>query len=157
MVLVRFPSTVRAETRMSGMSRSLSRFRFERMLKELASKEGRGTELISLYIPPGRRISDVIAYLREEWGTASNIKSKTTRKNVQDAIVRVMERLKLFKEVPETGLCIFCGTIPTDKPGVGRMELYVVVPPEPINIYLYRCDQRFIPVSYTHLTLPTKA
>jgi len=144
LVLVRFPSTVRAETRMSGMSRSLSRFRFERMLKELASKEGRGTELISLYIPPGRRISDVIAYLREEWGTASNIKSKTTRKNVQDAIVRVMERLKLFKEVPETGLCIFCGTIPTDKPGVGRMELYVVVPPEPINIYLYRCDQRFI-------------
>ena len=129
---------------MARSSASLSRFRFERMLKDLASKEGRGTELISLYIPPGRRISDVTSYLRDEWGTASNIKSKTTRKNVQDAIIRVMERLKLFKEVPENGLCIFCGTIPTNKPGEGKMELHVLIPPEPINIYFYRCDQRFI-------------
>jgi len=114
------------------------------MLKELASLEGRGTELISLYITPGKRISDVMAYLRDEWGTAVNIKSKTTRKNVQDAIVRIMERLKLFKEIPETGLCIFCGTIPTNKPGVGDMVDYMVIPPEPINVYFYRCEHRFI-------------
>jgi peptide chain release factor subunit 1 len=114
------------------------------MLKELASLEGRGTELISLYITPGKRISDVMAYLRDEWGTAVNIKSKTTRKNVQDAIVRIMERLKLFKEIPETGLCIFCGTIPTNKPGVGDMALYTVIPPEPINVYFYRCEHSFI-------------
>ena len=139
-----FSLNIRVEGHMSETSASLSRFRFERLLKELASLEGRGTELISLYITPGKRISEVMAYLRDEWGTAVNIKSKTTRKNVQDAIVRIMERLKLFKDIPETGLCIFCGTIPTDKPGIGYMVLHTVIPPEPINVYFYRCEHAFI-------------
>jgi peptide chain release factor subunit 1 len=109
----------------------------------LAEKEGRGTELISLYVPPGRRIHEVMANLREEYGTASNIKSRTTRKNVQDAIDRVSQRLKLFKEPPENGLVIFCGAIPRNGAGSEKMETYVLVPPEPINVYFYRCDARF--------------
>ena len=109
----------------------------------LASKEGRGTELVSVYVPPGKQISDVINMLRDEYGTASNIKSTTTRKNVMDAIVKVQQRLKLFKEAPEKGLVIFCGAIPQNGPGSERIETYVIVPPEPIHIYLYRCDARF--------------
>ncbi|MEM2465049.1 MAG: peptide chain release factor aRF-1 [Candidatus Bathyarchaeia archaeon] len=128
---------------MNSKRTSLEMFRLKRILETLASKEGRGTELISLYIPPGRQISEVISMLREEWGTAANIKSTTTRKNVQDALVRVMQRLKLFREVPETGLVIFCGAIPQGGPGSERMEIYVIIPPEPINIYLYRCDSKF--------------
>jgi peptide chain release factor subunit 1 len=112
-------------------------------LEVLASKEGRGTELISLYIPPERQIHEVMANLREEHGTASNIKSRTTRKNVQDAIERVMQRLKLFKQPPPTGLVIFCGAIPQNGLGSERMETYVLVPPKPINVYFYRCDSRF--------------
>ncbi|MBS7640686.1 MAG: peptide chain release factor aRF-1 [Candidatus Bathyarchaeia archaeon] len=128
---------------MSSRRTSLEIYRLKKILETLASKEGRGTELISLYIPPGRQISEVMSMLREEWGTAANIKSTTTRKNVQDALVRVMQRLKLFKEVPETGLVIFCGAIPQGGPGSEKMETYVIIPPEPINIYLYRCDSRF--------------
>jgi peptide chain release factor subunit 1 len=109
----------------------------------LASKEGRGTELISLYVPPGKRISDAITNLRDEYGTASNIKSTTTRKNVMEAIVKVQQRLKLFKEPPENGLVIFCGAIPQNGAGSERIETYVIVPPEPIRVYLYRCDARF--------------
>jgi peptide chain release factor subunit 1 len=109
----------------------------------LASKEGRGTELVSLYVPPGKQISDVINTLRDEYGTASNIKSTTTRKNVMDAIVKVQQRLKLFKEPPENGLVIFCGAIPQNGAGSERIETYVIIPPEPIHIYLYRCDARF--------------
>jgi len=109
----------------------------------LASKEGRGTELVSVYVPPGKQISDVINMLRDEYGTASNIKSTTTRKNVMDAIVKVQQRLKLFKEAPENGLVIFCGAIPQNGPGSERIETYVISPPEPIHIYLYRCDARF--------------
>jgi peptide chain release factor subunit 1 len=118
-------------------------FRLRKTLDALASKEGRGTELISLYVPPGKQISDVINMLRDEYGTASNIKSTTTRKNVQDAIVKVQQRLKLFKEAPENGLVIFCGAIPQNGAGSERMETYVIVPPEPTHIYLYRCDARF--------------
>jgi peptide chain release factor subunit 1 len=112
-------------------------------LNTLASKEGRGTELVSVYVPPGKQISEVTNMLRDEYGTASNIKSTTTRKNVQDAIVKVQQRLKLFKEAPENGLVIFCGAIPQNGAGSERIETYVIIPPEPIHIYLYRCDARF--------------
>jgi len=122
---------------------SLELFRLKKILSILASKEGRGTELISLYIPPGKQISEVMNMLREEYGTAANIKSTTTRKNVQDAIVKVQQRLKLFKETPETGLVIFCGAVPQNGAGSEKIETYVIIPPEPINIYLYRCDSRF--------------
>jgi peptide chain release factor subunit 1 len=115
----------------------------KKTLNMLASKEGRGTELISLYVPPGRQISDVMNTLRQEYGTASNIKSTTTRKNVQDAIVKTQQRLKLFKKVPRNGLVIFCGAIPQNGAGSERIETYVIIPLEPISIYLYRCDSRF--------------
>jgi len=122
---------------------SLELFRLKKTLNRLATKEGRGTELISVYVPPGKQISDVLNTLRDEYGTASNIKSTTTRKNVMDAIVKVQQRLKLFKEPPENGLVIFCGAILQNGPGSERIETYVISPPEPIHIYLYRCDARF--------------
>lgn len=122
---------------------SLELFRLKKVLNNLANKEGRGTELISLYVPPGRQISEVMNMLRDEYGTASNIKSTTTRKNVQDAIIRVQQRLKLFKKVPENGLVIFCGAVPQNGAGSEKIETYVIIPPEPIHIYLYRCDSRF--------------
>ncbi|MCD6529965.1 peptide chain release factor aRF-1 [Candidatus Bathyarchaeota archaeon] len=128
---------------MSVKRTSLQKYRLRKAIEYLKKKEGRGTELISLYVPPGRSISEVVNMLRQEYGTASNIKSTTTRKNVQDAIVKVMQRLKLFSRVPENGLVIFCGSIPQNGPGSEKIETYVIVPPEPISIYLYRCDSRF--------------
>ena len=124
---------------------SLELFRLRKTLNALSGKEGRATELITLYVPPGKQISDAINMLRDEYGTASNIKSNTTRKNVQDAIVKVQQRLKLVKDPGENGIVIFCGAIPQEGggPGSERMETYVIVPPEPIKIYLYRCDSRF--------------
>ena len=98
-----------------------------------------------MYVPPGKQISDAINMLRDEYGTASNIKSTTTRKNVQEAIVKVQQRLKLFKDPGEKGIVIFAGAIPQEGggPGSERMETYVITPPDPIKIYLYRCDSRF--------------
>jgi len=122
---------------------SLERFRLKKALDTLTRKEGRGTELVSLYVPPGRQLSEVANMLKQEYGTASNIKSTTTRKNVQDAIVKVMQRLKLFRQVPENGLVIFCGAIPQNGPGSERIETYVIYPPESIQVYLYRCDAKF--------------
>ncbi len=124
-------------------SRSVELFKVKRLLDTLASKRGRHTELISLYVPPGRQLSEVIGVLRQEYFTASNIKSRTTRHNVQDAIERVIQRLKLIGRTPPTGLVVFCGAIPQNGPGTERMETYVIVPPEPIDVYLYRCDSRF--------------
>jgi peptide chain release factor subunit 1 len=115
------------------------------MLNALASKEGSHTELITLYVPPGKQISDALNLLRDEYGTASNIKSNVTRKNVLDAIVKAQQKLKLFKDPGENGIVIFTGALPQDGggPGTERMESYVIVPPEPIRVFLYRCDSRF--------------
>ena len=124
---------------------SLELYRLRKTLNMLASKEGSHTELITIYIPPGKQISDAVNLLREEYGTASNIKSNVTRKNVLDAIVKVQQRLKLFKDPGEKGIVIFAGALPQEGggPGTERMETYVIIPPEPIKIFLYRCDSRF--------------
>ena len=123
---------------------SVTLYRFKKLIKELESKVGRGTELISIYIPPKKPISEVIGYLRQEYATAANIKSKTTRKNVRDAIESAIQRLKLFDRAGPTGLIVFSGAVPQDGgPGSEKIEVYHIVPPEPINILLYRCDSRF--------------
>lgn len=118
------------------------KYEFKRQLEELRSKQGKGTELISLYIPHDKRISDVIAYLRDEHGSAANIKSKSTRTNVQSALESIMSRLKYYKEPPENGMIIFTGAVSIggDKQA---MESIVVVPPQPITSFSYRCGSSF--------------
>ncbi|EHP88846.1 peptide chain release factor aRF-1 [Methanotorris formicicus] len=118
-------------------------YTFKKTLQELKNKKGKGTELISLYIPAGRRISDVAQYLREELSQSSNIKSKSTRKNVQSAIEVILQRLKLLKDPLEKGVIIFAGMVPRGGPGTEKMETYVLVPPEPIKTFIYRCDSQF--------------
>jgi peptide chain release factor subunit 1 len=123
---------------------SVKRYKLTKMINELSSISGHGTELVTVYIPPRRPVFDVISQLRNEAGTASNIKSDLTRTHVQDALSRTIEQLKLFKETPENGLIIFCGAIPNEK-GIGKekIEIYPVIPPKPVQISLYRCDDHF--------------
>ncbi|MGC8584655.1 MAG: peptide chain release factor aRF-1 [Thermoplasmata archaeon] len=118
------------------------RYDFKRDLEELMKYEGRGTELISLYVPPNRPISDVLNYLKEEYSQSSNIKSKTTRKNVMSAIESMMSRLRLYKMPPPNGLAMFIGTVPY-KGDQTQMVTYIIEPPEPVQSLIYRCDSRF--------------
>ena len=128
---------------MSTKVDSVRLYRVRKLISELASKEGRGTELVSLYVPPKKPIHEVIANLREEWGTAGNIKSDTTRNHVQDALTKTMQRLKLYRTTPDNGLVIFCGALPTNGPGSEIITLSEIVPPKPVNSYLYACDDHF--------------
>ena len=123
---------------------SVKRYKLMKMLNQLSKIAGHGTELVTVYIPPRRPIFEVIGQLRNESGTASNIKSDLTRTHVQDALSKTVEHLKLYRETPENGLAIFCGAIPNSK-GIGneKIELYSVLPPKPIQINLYRCDDHF--------------
>ncbi len=128
---------------MSTKPDSVKLYKVRKLISELASKEGRGTELVSLYVPPKKPIHEVIANLREEWGTAGNIKSDTTRNHVQDALTRAMQRLKLYRTPPETGLVMFSGALPTNGPGSEVINVYEIVPPKPVTAYLYQCDDHF--------------
>ncbi len=118
-------------------------YEVKRTLKELSSKKGRGTELVTVYIPPDRQISDVVKHMREELSQSANIKSKQTKKNVQSAIEVIMQRMKLFPRAPERGLVLFVGMIPKGGPGTEKMETYMFEPPEPVQTYIYHCDSTF--------------
>ncbi len=119
-----------------------ARYDFKKAMQEIVDLRGRGTELISVYIPPHKQISDVTAYLRNEYSQSSNIKSKSTRKNVTSAIESIMSRLKTFNTVPENGLVLFCGEVAAGGDQT-RMVQYVLEPPEPMTAFLYRCDSTF--------------
>jgi len=120
----------------------LQKYEFRRSLEEVRKLTGRGTELISLYIPPSRQISDVANYLRSEYSQSSNIKSASTRKNVQSAISSILSRLKNFKQPPENGLVFFVGhrSIGADQTD---MVQFVLEPPDPVPTFIYRCDSKF--------------
>ena len=118
-------------------------YEVKRELKRLSTVKGSGTELISVYIPPGFPISEEVAKLRDEHGQASNIKSKTTKLNVQGALEKLMQYLRLYKMPPKNGLAVFCGNISKEqaKPNI---ELFSMEPPQPIKANIYRCDSAFL-------------
>ncbi len=125
---------------------SVKLYKLRKTLEELSDKSGRGTELISLYVPPKKALHEVINGLREEQGTADNIKSDLTRTHVVDALSRVIQRLKLYKKAPDKGLVMFCGALPPEGGGpIGSevIKLYELEPPKELQTFLYRCDDHF--------------
>ena len=122
---------------------SAEMYELKKKVEELKKFRGRATELVSLYIPAGYDLNKVMQQLREEYGTAQNIKSKSTRKNVLGALERAMQHLKLYKQTPPTGLALFVGNV-SEQEGVSDIRVFAVVPPEPLNVRLYRCDQTFV-------------
>ncbi|HPS90544.1 MAG TPA: peptide chain release factor aRF-1 [Methanothrix sp.] len=119
------------------------KYEFKRLLDNLRSKTGRGTELISLYIPPDKQIHDVTSQLREEYGQAANIKSRVTRLSVQGSLESAMARLKLIPKAPPNGVVIFIGSVDA---GANKTEMYsaAMEPPDPIVTYRYHCDSSFL-------------
>jgi|AGTN01.2.fsa_nt_gi peptide chain release factor 1, archaeal and eukaryotic forms len=118
-------------------------YEFRQQLEHIKQKEGRGTELISLYIPASKPLADVASYLRDEYGSAANIKSKQTRSNVQGAIDSILARLKFYKSAPENGLAIFCGALPIGGDRY-QIESIVIEPSQPIQSFSYRCSSNFV-------------
>ena len=123
-------------------SESLQKYEFKQSLERIKNHRGHATELVSLYIPPDRKIHDVQSYLRNEASQSANIKSKSTRKNVSAAIESIMSRLKMYKNPPENGMVFFVGHVAKGG-NQTTMVQEVVVPPEPVPAFLYRCDSGF--------------
>ncbi|MCQ2977233.1 MAG: peptide chain release factor aRF-1 [archaeon] len=118
-------------------------YEFKKTLKELSEKKGKGTELVSMYIPPDKQLSDIGKQMRDELGQSANIKSKSTRKNVQSAIEVIIQRIRMFSQPPANGLVLFVGMIPKGGPGTEKMETVVFEPPEEVQTYWYICDSTF--------------
>ena len=125
---------------------SVKLYKIRKTLEELSNKSGRGTELITVYIPKGKQLHEIINSLQQEQGTADNIKSDLTRNHVVDSLGKVVQRLKMYKKTPERGLVVFCGALPPEEGGpLGSevVKVWEIDPPKDLNQYLYRCDDHF--------------
>jgi len=117
-------------------------WKVKKLIKSLQKARGNGTSMISLIIPPGDQVARVSKMLADEYGTASNIKSRVNRLSVLGAITSVQHRLKLYTKVPPNGLVVYCGTIVTDE-GKEKKVNIDFEPFKPINTSLYLCDNKF--------------
>ena len=125
---------------------SVKMYKIRKTIEELSKISGRGTELITVYIPKGKQLHEVITILKEEQGTADNIKSDVTRTHVVDSLSKVVQRLKLYKKTPERGLAVFCGALPREEggpPGSEVVKAFEIDPPKDMQTFLYRCDDHF--------------
>ncbi|KAJ1672103.1 translation termination factor eRF1, partial [Spiromyces aspiralis] len=114
----------------------------KKLIKSLEAARGNGTSMISLILPPKSQLPQVNKMLADEYGTASNIKSRVNRLSVLSAITSTQQRLKLYSRMPKNGLVVYCGTIITDE-GKEKKVNIDFEPFKPINTSLYMCDNKF--------------
>ncbi|RPB25306.1 peptide chain release factor eRF/aRF subunit 1 [Terfezia boudieri ATCC MYA-4762] len=122
--------------------KNIETWKVKKLVKRLEAARGNGTSMISLIIPPKDQISRVAKMLAEEYGTASNIKSRVNRQSVLSAITSTQQRLKLYPRVPPNGLVVYCGEVITAE-GKERKINIDFEPFKPINTSLYMCDNKF--------------
>ena len=117
-------------------------WKIKKLIKSLENARGNGTSMISLVIPPKGQIALNQRMLTDEYGTASNIKSRVNRLSVLSAITSTQQKLKLYNKVPPNGLVLYCGDIITDE-GKEKKVTFDIEPYKPINTKLYLCDNKF--------------
>ncbi len=115
----------------------------KKLVRELSSCRAPHTEFVSVYIPQGYELTKIIQHLAEEQGTASNIKSATTRKNVQGALERMIQHLRTIGRTPPNGLAVFSGNVAAAE-GRQDFKVWSIEPPLALNVRIYRCDKQFV-------------
>lgn len=115
----------------------------KRFIKNLQKYKGRHTELVSVYVPAGYQLVKIIQHLQQEQGTAENIKSAATRKNVIGALERMIQHLRVVGQTPANGLAVFSGNV-DEREGKVNIQVWSIEPPSPTNLRIYRCDKNFV-------------
>jgi peptide chain release factor subunit 1 len=122
---------------------AVTRQELKELLEKLEDHKGSHTEFISVYIPSGYDVNAVQRQLESEKSTAKNIKSTSTRKNVTDALEKIVRYLKGLKRTPENGLAVFCGNV-SQVDSQDDLQLWDIEPPTPLKVRMYRCDKDFV-------------
>ncbi|THD19671.1 Eukaryotic peptide chain release factor subunit [Fasciola hepatica] len=120
-------SGANGETEFSQADKNVEMWRIKKLIKSLEAARGNGTSMISLIIPPKDQITRIAKLLAEEYGTASNIKSRVNRLSVLSAITSVQQRLKLYNK----------------DDGKEKKVNIDFEPFRPVNTSLYLCDNKF--------------
>lgn len=95
--------------------------------------------------------------LTEEISQSSNIKSPTTRKNVQGALRKLINFLKQINfKIPKTGLVVFAGNV-SETEGRTEIKLFTIKPVQELKVKLYWCDSSFHLEPLKEMATPKKA
>jgi peptide chain release factor subunit 1 len=121
---------------------SIDKYHLQKYIKNLKSKKARHTELISVLVPAGYELTKVIQQLSDEAGTASNIKSASTRNNVIDALQKLIIHLRGVGKTPPNGLAAYSGNV-AEREGDYDFLVTSIEPPMSLNQKIYRCDKDF--------------
>jgi peptide chain release factor subunit 1 len=78
-------------------------------LKLYQNVKSTGTSLVTLLLPKNYQISIARQSIKNEYSTASNIKSRTNRLSVQRALRSIQHKLKAMNEIPATGMALMAG------------------------------------------------
>ncbi len=116
---------------------------FKEFIEKIDSIRGRHTELVTVLIPAGYNVNNVIKQLEAEKSTATNIKSRTTRNNVIEALDKIIRELKTGPQEYPNGIALYCGNTSQEE-GQTDIEFFHIEPPKPLNTRTYRCDQEFV-------------
>ena len=101
-------------------------WKVKKLIKSLEAARGNGTSMISLIIPPGDQISRVSKMLADEYGTASNIKSRVNRLMLQISFANLkLHRIQILLHINSSRLSVL-GAITSVQ---HRLKLYTKVPP----------------------------
>jgi len=123
---------------------NIVQFKVKRLIRYLDSAKGEGTSMISVIIPPGKKIADMQRQLVDQYGNAENIKDRVNRQSVQAGITSAKEKLKGYNKVPKNGLLIYAGTVMADDGKQTRKVVIDFEPHKPINTTMYYCGNHFI-------------
>ena len=90
-------------------SDSVKQHKLRKLIARLSDKVGPRKEFVSLYIPVGTSIDEIIKILREKSDSPS-AKSERSANHVQEALKTIIQHLRSQQGISENGLAIFAGT-----------------------------------------------
>lgn len=80
------------------------------MLSHFQNARGEGTSLVTLILPSNYQLTLARQSMKQEYNTASNIKSRSNRQSVQKALRCLQQTLKTMNEIPRTGVALIAGS-----------------------------------------------
>lgn len=64
-------------------------FKLKRLIKKMENLKGNGTALLTLIIPTGKSLTDIMSMLKTEYSQAASIQDKGMRDSVQESNIKI--------------------------------------------------------------------
>ena len=122
---------------------SVKLHKLRKQIAYLSEKESKTKDFLSLYVPARSNVEQIIATIKKETDCAV-CKSEREKERFQDAVKSLVQHLKQHKEIPENGLALFAGKYTDADNGEEVLTVRELIPPEPINTYLFAVDDQFM-------------